>query len=150
MVVDHAHINYSPEHCKPLIIVGICGPYRRLASAAISATVASGIRSYFCYSAIPQSRVISWAPLELEPPSTTEPDWAVNQFTALAAKQPWGNGRVSLGLAFDSFYLPKDDVVALFNKTRSMGLKLITSHYVGNAILRESIFPVVGEQYSPV
>jgi hypothetical protein len=62
------------------------------------------------------------------------PDWVLTQFAELAAKQPFGDGRVHLGLAFDAYFLPKDVVVALFENARKMGVKLITSHYVRNAI----------------
>lgn len=61
------------------------------------------------------------------------PEWAQSQLVELAAKQPFGHGRVSLGLAFDGYFLPKDEVVALFEQVRGpLGLKLITSHYVRN------------------
>ncbi|KAJ6497735.1 hypothetical protein C8R45DRAFT_137839 [Mycena sanguinolenta] len=118
-VVDHAHINNSAEH----------------SSSALSATVASGIRSYFCYSPVPWFKVASWAPFRLEPDTNPLPDWAISQLADLAATQPFGNGRVRLGLAFDAYYLPKDAVVSLFENTRRLGVKLFTSHYVRNPLL---------------
>ncbi|KAJ7244179.1 hypothetical protein B0H12DRAFT_1203662 [Mycena haematopus] len=118
-VVDHAHINNSAEH----------------SSSALSATVASGIRSYFCYSPVPQPRVTSWAPFCFESDTNPLPDWATRQLADLAANQPFGNGRVRLGVAFDSWYLPKDVVVSLFERTRQLGVKLFTSHYVRNPLL---------------
>ncbi|KAF8189549.1 hypothetical protein K438DRAFT_1907333 [Mycena galopus ATCC 62051] len=113
MVVDHAHINYSAEH----------------SSSALSATVASGIRSYFCYCPIPQAPVTSLAPFEL---GSNAGDWATKQLAELAANQPFGEGRVRLGVAFDAYYLPKDVVVSLFEHARELGVKLFTSHYLRN------------------
>ncbi|KAJ7062326.1 hypothetical protein C8F01DRAFT_1210180 [Mycena amicta] len=117
MVVDHANVNYYTEH----------------SSAAISALSSSGIRSYFCH--CPTPRVTSWSPFEMAP--SFMPDWVQSQLVELAAKQPFGDGRLRLGLAFDGYFLPKDTVVALFEQVRGpLGIKLITSHYVRNGFLR--------------
>ncbi|KAJ7621026.1 hypothetical protein FB45DRAFT_992146 [Roridomyces roridus] len=111
MVVDHANMNYSPAH----------------STAAISAISTSGLRAYFCY--CPTPRVTSWSPFEMA--TSFMPDWVQSQLVELAAEQPFGDGRVQLGLAFDGYFLPKDVVVALFEQVRGpLGLKLITSHYV--------------------
>jgi hypothetical protein len=53
---------------------------------------------------------------------------------SLAAKAPFGNGRVTLGFAFDGFFLPKEVVVSLFQKVKSLGVKTWTSHYGQNVI----------------
>lgn len=64
------------------------------------------------------------------------PAWQTNQFTNLLKSQPFGNGRVNLGLATDSVSsLPKADVLSLFAEARKGGIKLITSHYVPAANL---------------
>jgi cytosine/adenosine deaminase-related metal-dependent hydrolase len=110
-VVDHAHMNYSVDN----------------STNAVSALVASGIRSFFCYST--NTRVQSWTPkLTLE--SEAIPDWFVKQLQELAEGQPFGNGRIQIGLAWDGWSLPKEFVVNLFEQARSWGVKLITSHYV--------------------
>lgn len=62
------------------------------------------------------------------------PDWTAKQLADLAANQPFGNGRVRLGVAFDAWYLPKDDVISLFENARGLGVKLFTTHYVRNPI----------------
>ncbi|KAL5327980.1 hypothetical protein ACEPPN_005686 [Leptodophora sp. 'Broadleaf-Isolate-01'] len=111
-VVDHAHLNYSPEHSK----------------AAIAATMSSGIRSVFCYSATP--RLESWEPFKLN--HDLLPSWVLGTLEELVAKNPIASGRVQLGFAFDSTYLPKEMIVATFEKVKSLGIKLITTHYVGN------------------
>ncbi|KAL7758590.1 hypothetical protein ACKLNR_011017 [Fusarium oxysporum f. sp. zingiberi] len=109
-IVDHAHISYSPEHNN----------------AALSATISSGIRSIYCY--CPIGRVKTWKPLAME--EELLPAWLFEQLISLCKAGPFANGRVTMGFAFDSFYLPKDVVVNIFNQVRSLGIKTITSHYV--------------------
>ncbi|KAF7337821.1 Metallo-dependent hydrolase [Mycena venus] len=113
MVVDHAHMNYSAKH----------------SSSALSATVASGIRSYFCYNPVPQPPAASLAPFSF---GSNAAEWSTKQLADLAASQPFGNGRVRLGLAFDAFYLPKEFVVSLYERARGLGVKLFTSHNLTN------------------
>ncbi|KAH8812267.1 hypothetical protein F5884DRAFT_784915 [Xylogone sp. PMI_703] len=115
-IVDHAHMNYSPEHN----------------SNAISATASSGIRSIFCYT--PTARVKSWKPSVTFEESLL-PDWVMKQLEELSKASPFGDGRVHLGLAFDAVYLPKELVVDLFERCRRAGIKLITSHYARGAVL---------------
>ncbi|OCL01990.1 Metallo-dependent hydrolase [Glonium stellatum] len=112
-VVDHAHLNYSPEASK----------------LAISATVSSGIRSIFCY--CPTSRVASWKPFSMSR-QPLEP-WVLTTLEELAGQAPFGDGRVTLGLAFDLYFLGKDVVASVFSKAKSLGIRTITSHYVRNA-----------------
>ncbi|KAJ6608516.1 hypothetical protein B0H10DRAFT_2067845 [Mycena sp. CBHHK59/15] len=117
-VVDHAHMNYSADQDAIL------------AYSALSATVSSGIRSFFCY--CPTPRIASWAPFQMS--DNLLPEWVSTQLADLAAKQPFGDGRVRLGFGFDGFFLPKEVVVGLFEQVRAIGVKLITSHYVRNAV----------------
>jgi hypothetical protein len=56
------------------------------------------------------------------------PDWVMNTLVELASSAPFGDGRVSLGFAFDGLFLPKEIVIDLFNKVKSLGIKLITAH----------------------
>ncbi|KAE8451450.1 hypothetical protein EG329_004079 [Mollisiaceae sp. DMI_Dod_QoI] len=114
-VVDHAHLNYSPESSK----------------AAIAADISSGIRSVFCY--CPTPRMESWKPFKFSSQDML-PDWVMSTMSELASKAPFGDGRITLGLAFDGFWYPKEVVVDLFTKARDMGIKLITTHYVRNAL----------------
>ncbi|KAI1035538.1 hypothetical protein LB504_006021 [Fusarium proliferatum] len=109
-IVDHAHISYTPQHNN----------------AALSATISSGIRSIYCY--CPTGRVKTWKPFEME--EQLLPSWLLEQLTSLCKNGPFANGRVTMGFAFDSFYLPKDVVVNIFNQVRGLGIKTITSHYV--------------------
>ncbi|PYH84603.1 Metallo-dependent hydrolase [Aspergillus uvarum CBS 121591] len=110
-VVDHAHMNVTPAHSVN----------------GIAATASSGIRSVFCYT--PTSTVKTWEP-EIEMHTNLLDDWVLQQLEELAAAAPFGDGRVQLGLAFDGFMLPKEMVVALFDRARRAGVKVITTHYV--------------------
>jgi cytosine/adenosine deaminase-related metal-dependent hydrolase len=121
-VVDHAHMNYSADH----------------ALSAISGIVASGIRSFFCYCANP--RVKSWNP-EFTMEEDPIPEWFLKQLHELATLQPFGNGRVQLGLAWDTWYLPREVIVKLFERARSWGIKLITCHSSrGNTLSNSSFY----------
>lgn len=82
----------------------------------------------FCYT--PTSKVLTWKP-ELTTSDGLLDDWVINQFEELGSQAPFGDGRVHLGLAFDGFMLPRDQVVSLYNKARELGTKVITSHYAG-------------------
>lgn len=57
-------------------------------------------------------------------------EWVVDHFRTLGTAAPFGEGRVQLGLAFDGHFLPKEQVVSLYNEARQLGVKVITSHYV--------------------
>ena len=101
-----------------------------VANAALNATVSSGIRSFYCY--CPTLRVRAWEPFEVDP--NILPDWVMQGLETLAEAQPFGNGRVRLGFAFDGLFLPKWMVVDLFDKVRALGIKLITTHDASGAI----------------
>ncbi|PLB54914.1 Metallo-dependent hydrolase [Aspergillus steynii IBT 23096] len=114
-VVDHAHINYSPEH----------------STEALRATIASGLRSVFAY--CPTPRVASWKP-EFTLDRDFLPPWVMETFKKLAGLNPFGpNGRVSLGFAFDGLFLPGSMLKDMYSKVREAGAQLITSHSVYGA-----------------
>ena len=119
-VVDHAHMNYSVEHTNH----------------AVSALVASGIRSIFCYCANP--RVKSWT-LEFTMEPDVIPDWFFKQLHELATEQPFGDGRVHIGLAWDTWSLSKEVVSKFFEQARTWGIKLITCHHTRGFTLSESL-----------
>jgi cytosine/adenosine deaminase-related metal-dependent hydrolase len=127
-VVDHAHLNYSPESSK----------------FAISATVSSGIRSIFGY--CPTLKVTSWNPVEFD--YQVLAPWVLETFTELGLAAPFGeNGRVTLGLAFDLYFLPKDVIISLFSKAKELGVKTITSHFCINAQFSKSSLPALLDSY---
>ncbi|KAL6904997.1 hypothetical protein GGI43DRAFT_297736 [Trichoderma evansii] len=118
-VVDHAHMNYSPAHN----------------TNAIAAAASSGIRSTFCYA--PTARVKEWEP-ELSMNTDFLPGWAVEQVEELIKAGPYGDGRVSVGLAFDALFLPTEIVAGLYKRVRDAGAKVITTHYVRGAVFGQN------------
>ena len=126
-VVDHAHLNVFPGACAFQFTLGCPRDSHDLllAEAAILATVSSGIRSFFCYT--PSSTVNSWSPLDVNP-NVLEP-WVLSDLSSLIQKAPFGsNGRVQLGLGFDSWFLPEDATAPLFDIARQGGIKVLTAH----------------------
>jgi cytosine/adenosine deaminase-related metal-dependent hydrolase len=113
-VVDNAHMSAGPDH----------------GSAALAATVASGIRSIFCYGATPL-RAAEWTPSTFEVDKTGAfPVWMFDQLEEFAQKSPFGgDGRVQLGFFFDSYFLPQDMIASVFDRVRKMGVRMITSHF---------------------
>ena len=83
-------------------------------------------------------RVDTWSPFVMKP-YLLEP-WVMETLEELASKAPFGNGRVSLGFAFDGWFLPKEMIVDVFEKVKKMGIKLITTHYVRGVLSGEMTF----------
>jgi hypothetical protein len=46
----------------------------------------------------------------------------------LAQKGPLADGRVTIGIGFDGYHLPQQEVKKLFGRAIKAGVKLITSH----------------------
>ncbi|KAJ8075968.1 hypothetical protein PM082_021600 [Marasmius tenuissimus] len=114
-VVDHAHLNV----------------FSGASETAVLATASSGIRSFFCYT--PTTVVKSWNPLDIVP-NVLEP-WVLSDLSSLIQKAPFNsNGRVQLGLGFDSWFLPEDVAAPLFDIARQGGIKVLTAHSIEGAI----------------
>ena len=109
-VVDHSHVTNSPDHVK----------------LAIAATASSGIRAVYCYT--PILRVKNFSPLTYHPNPLEE--WVMQTFEELAREGPWADGRVTLGFAFDMWFLPPQVLRGVFGKVKDAGVKTITTHYV--------------------
>jgi cytosine/adenosine deaminase-related metal-dependent hydrolase len=107
-VVDHAHITRSPEHVK----------------LAIAANTSSGIRSVFCYT--PMMIVTKFNPLTFH--SNPFEDWVMQTFNELADHAPFGDERVTLGFAFDLWFLPAEMIKGVFAQVNAKGIKTITCH----------------------
>ncbi|KAK0236597.1 amidohydrolase [Armillaria nabsnona] len=107
-VVDHAHCSRTPDHV----------------TQAISATLTSGLRSFYCHAVVPEIK--SWSPkFVLSDP----PAWGNELLKTLAQKSPFGpNGRVRMGFAFDHLYLPKDTVQEIIGTARQLNLFPLTAH----------------------
>jgi hypothetical protein len=64
-------------------------------------------------------------------------DWVMSTFEELVSQAPFGNGRVQLGFAFDGWFLPKEVFLPVVEKVKGLGVEIITTHYVRNAIHRQ-------------
>ncbi|KIW10377.1 hypothetical protein PV08_11339 [Exophiala spinifera] len=126
-VVDFAHLTYSANHVNK----------------AVSATIASGLRSFFCY--VPIMRLKQWEPMA--PDTDFLPGWLYSQIERLAKAQPFGNGRVMLGFGYDLWMLPKETVVDLWEKVRGWGVNLLTTHYCRNRIFGLQSVPSILKDY---
>lgn len=107
-----------------------------LANQALSATIASGIRSIFAYSHAPY--FTKWDSKKCELSRDIMPESSMAHIFELAKSQPYGNGRVQIGFGFDYWFLPKEAVTGIFAGLRSAGVKLFTSHYAKNPALGQS------------
>ncbi|KIW84032.1 hypothetical protein Z517_03278 [Fonsecaea pedrosoi CBS 271.37] len=114
-VLDHAHGCQTREHV----------------TKALAATCASGIRSIFAYGHAPY--FTKWDKDTCEPSMDIMPKSTMDHLFELAAKQPFGHGRVTLGFAFDYYFLPQQAVTGIFEALRNAGVKNFTSHYAKNA-----------------
>ncbi|KAK0189934.1 amidohydrolase [Armillaria mellea] len=113
-VVDHAHCSRTPDHV----------------TQAISATLTSGLRSFYCHAVVPEIK--SWSPQFVLGES---PAWANDLLKTLAQKSPFGpNGRVRMGFAFDGLYLPKETVQEIIGTARQLNLFPLTAHAPGGAL----------------
>lgn len=107
-VVDHAHITKSPDHVK----------------LAISATASSGIRSVYGYT--PMLIVKSFNPFDFHPNPLE--DWVMQTFSELCDAGPFGDGRVTMGFAWDLWFLPKEVRDGIFDVVNKKGIRTVTSH----------------------
>ncbi|RGP78950.1 hypothetical protein FLONG3_2855 [Fusarium longipes] len=111
-VLDHSHIN----------------TFEGAAATAISATASSGLRSVYGY--CPTARVASYSPFEMNPEMVAS--WTLEELQKLGAKAPFGDGRVTMGLAFDLWFLPDEVSQKIFRTAREAGIELATTHAVRN------------------
>lgn len=95
-----------------------------VAKAAIAGSVVSGLRTVYGYCL--HGRVKSWSPLTFQPDFV--PPWGLDALEDLTRDVPFGNGRVTLAVAFDGWHLPAEVVVPMFERVKAMGIKQITIH----------------------
>lgn len=58
------------------------------------------------------------------------PPWVMSTLEELVAHKSPADSRVQLGFAFDGLWLPKEVIVSTFDKVKSLGIKVITTHFV--------------------
>ncbi|KAF4974813.1 hypothetical protein FZEAL_8337 [Fusarium zealandicum] len=84
-VVDNAHMSTGPKH----------------GSTVLSATVTSGIRSIFCYGAMPL-RAAECTETSFELDRDPMPEWLLSKMDDFASRTPFRkHGRVQLGFFLD-------------------------------------------------
>ncbi|OBT75791.1 hypothetical protein VF21_05533 [Pseudogymnoascus sp. 05NY08] len=129
-VLDHSHGNYTPEH----------------ATQCVSATTISGLRSTYAY-ATPPVPLTTWTSTAIVPSSDILPSWSLDHLESLTKSQPHANGRLTIGLGFDFYFLPQEVVIGIFERFRKAGVKVITSHVGKNAVFGEASTVEILEAY---
>ncbi|KFY20542.1 hypothetical protein V493_07657, partial [Pseudogymnoascus sp. VKM F-4281 (FW-2241)] len=76
----------------------------------------------------------AWTTTTLAPSHDILPPKSLDHLESLSLAQPYANGRVTIGLGFDFYFLPREAVVGTFERFRKAGVKLITSHVAKNAV----------------
>lgn len=146
--LDHAHMNWSKDHSmlRDLIWVALLLIFIKLGGSAIAGTLSSGIRSIFGY-----TPVATLAAVEPKVKFSPEPlpDWVMQTFEQLATSHPLNDpgSRLKLGLGFDFYHLPKEVVLGVFEKAKSLGTKIITSHFIQNFVRGSDSLPVLLKSY---
>lgn len=126
-MVSHTMTNTTEQHADATV--------SPIATQALSATIASGIRSIFAYSHAPY--FTKWDSKTCELSRDIMPESSMAHIFELAKSQPYGNGRVQIGFGFDYWFMPKEAVVGIFAGLRNAGVKFFTSHYAKNPALGE-------------
>lgn len=117
-VLDHSQGAYTAEHAQKVM----------------DATVASGIRAIVALS--PTSRVEQWDKENIKPNMEVLPSYIMDKIGQWSkeAGSTGLEGRVSPGLGFDLFFLPKEMIQGIWKQVSQMGAALITSHVVRSAV----------------
>jgi cytosine/adenosine deaminase-related metal-dependent hydrolase len=68
-------------------------------------------------------------------------------FETLAKSAPFGDGRVTLGLAWDLYFLPQEVIADAFQKAKSLGIETITSHFSMMSLYPKRSIPETLEGY---
>ncbi|KAG0249902.1 hypothetical protein BGZ95_007370, partial [Linnemannia exigua] len=112
-VLDHAHGTFSPKH----------------SDAMLKAHIDSGARVWNAYSIVPIPKVMN-GKFFLDPAGQEPGGWKWRQLEQLAKEAPWADGRVQLGLGWDSGRT-NDETRYGFDKASEFNLSVVTLHEVG-------------------
>ncbi|KAF5664851.1 cytosine deaminase [Fusarium denticulatum] len=129
-VLDHCHGCKSPEHD-------------------------SGIRGVFAYGET-FLNLQKWDDKSCVPNPMSISEPFIKHVGDLAQRGPFGNGRVNVGVSFDGYHVPHQEVERLFRRALKAGVKLITSHSgnfgpsVPKALEKYSLFPGPEDGYTIV
>lgn len=98
-------------------------------TAALAGTVASGIRSRFCYGISP-IRAAEWTADSLALDRDPQPAWVPSQLREWSSRLPLtADDRVRLGFFFDSYFLPRDTIRDTLAHVKTLGIDFISSHF---------------------
>lgn len=73
--------------------------------------------------------------------------WVLDTFEELATASPFGDGRVTLGFAFDAWSLPKEAILPLLDGVAHHKIRTITAHSMNNLIVGYSSLPALLDSY---
>ncbi|EXM04682.1 hypothetical protein NOF04DRAFT_18641 [Fusarium oxysporum II5] len=138
---------YGTDHCWL--------EYFSDAESAISAFSDSGIRGVFAYGET-FLNLKKWDTESCVPNAMSISEPFIKHVEDLAQRGPFGNGRVNVGLSFDGYHMPQQEVERLFRRALKAGIKLITSHSgnfgpsVPKALEKYSLFPAPEDDYTIV
>ncbi|TVY63538.1 5-methylthioadenosine/S-adenosylhomocysteine deaminase [Fusarium oxysporum f. sp. cubense] len=138
---------YGTDHCWL--------EYFSDAESAISAFSDSGIRGVFAYGET-FLNLKKWDTESCVPNAMSISEPFIKHVEDLAQRGPFGNGCVNVGLSFDGYHMPQQEVERLFRRALKAGIKLITSHSgnfgpsVPKALEKYSLFPAPEDDYTIV
>lgn len=89
----------------------------------------------FCPSIVPQIKHWDKDGYELDA-SKPVPDFFMPQLKSLCqdVEEFSSSNKVSIGLGFDAWYLPKEEIISIFEQARKAGCRFITSHWRRNNV----------------
>ncbi|OBT87582.1 hypothetical protein VE02_04113 [Pseudogymnoascus sp. 03VT05] len=95
----------------------------------------------------PRVPLTTWTSTAIVPSSDILPSWSLDHLESLAKSQPHANGRLTIGLGFDFYFLPQEVVIGIFDRFRKAGVKVITSHVGKNDVFGEASTVEILETY---
>ncbi|KAK3830378.1 MAG: hypothetical protein J3R72DRAFT_405427 [Linnemannia gamsii] len=121
-VLDHAHGTFTPKH----------------SDAMLKAHIDSGARVWNAYSIVPIPTVKN-GKFFLDPTGQEPGGWKWKQLEQLAKEAPWANGRVQLGLGWESGR-DQNEMRYGFDKASELNLSVVTLHTLDSGPYRRSVY----------
>lgn len=90
-------------------------------------------------------RIDKWNPVEFN--RNILESWVMDIFEKLAEGAPFGDGRITLALAFDLYFIGQEVVTDVFSKAKALGVKTITPHFTESAMMPKSSTPQMLANY---
>lgn len=127
--LDHAHLNWSEDHSTYFDGNFLRNSNTSIGKSAIAGSITSGIRSIFAYTPV---LTLKETQPHIKFASELMPNWVMEALERLSTSKSLtsSDSRVQLGFGFDFYFLPQQIVQGIFAKVKSLGVKIITSHFV--------------------